>query len=363
MALQASKKASLLRNFANTEPGDFLLRTPEQHNSLVEELQKGEQPQSLNGVKKECVLSKHLSYFHPITGFSADVLHDFFEGIIPVELSLCLKDLISKGFISLDELNIRIKSFPYKYADRVNKPQKIPKSSFAKGTIGGNGHENWTLLRLLPLIIGSSIPENDPAWVILMDLKQIVELVVSTKFSEETLCYLEAKIADHRKLLTETYPYFKIRPKHHVVDHYPHLICCFGPLVELWTIRFEAKHSFFKKVVHDTHNFKNVLHTLATKHQQMSAFYLEGHSLFKPQLYVENVKVVEISSLDTTLRVAVTKKCPHKKTVSLCSDVRLQGVRYFRDMIISAGQCSGLPEFFRIVSIMIDENNVSFISK
>lgn len=129
------------KQIANTEPGDLLLRTPEQHNSLVEELQKGDQPQSLNGVKKECVLSKHLSYFHPITGFPADVLHDFFEGIIPVELSLCLKDLISKGFISLDELNICIKSFPYKYADRVNKPQKIPKSSFAKGTIGGNGHE------------------------------------------------------------------------------------------------------------------------------------------------------------------------------------------------------------------------------
>ncbi|KAL0149438.1 hypothetical protein M9458_055226, partial [Cirrhinus mrigala] len=168
------------KQIASTEPGDFQLRTPEQHNSLLKELQNDDQHRSLNGVKKECVLSKHLSYFHPITGFPADVLHDFFEGIVPLELSLCLKDLISKGFISLEELNSRIKSFPYKYADRVNKPQKIPKSSFAKGTIGGNGHENWTLLRLLPLMFGSSIPENDPAWEILMDLKDIVELVVST---------------------------------------------------------------------------------------------------------------------------------------------------------------------------------------
>ncbi|KAI7813834.1 hypothetical protein IRJ41_002408 [Triplophysa rosa] len=325
------------KQLARTEPGDFKLRSPEQHNSLLKELQNDDQLRSLNGVKKECALSKHLSYFHPITGFPADVLHDFFEGIVPLELSLCLKDLISKRFISFEEINSRIKSFPYKNADCVNKPQKIPKSSFAKGTIGGNGHENWTLLRLLPLMIGSSIPENDPAWEILMDLKDIVELVVSTKFSDETLCYLESKIAEHRKLLAETFPNFSIRPKHHFVDHYPHLIRCFGPLVDLWTMRFEAKHSFFKKVVHGTHNFKNVLLSLATKHQQIFAYFLDGHSLFKPQLYVEKLKVVETGLLDTTLRAAVTKK-------------------------VSSTENMVLPEFYRIVSIIVVDNSVSFIS-
>lgn len=69
-----------------------------------------------------------------------------------------------------------------------------------KGTVGGNGHENWTLLRLLPLMIGGFVPENEPAWEILMDLKDITEIVVSSKFSEESLNYLECKISDHRKL-------------------------------------------------------------------------------------------------------------------------------------------------------------------
>lgn len=57
-------------------------------------------PTVVYGVKQKCVLSKHLPYFHPITAFPPDVLHDIFEGIVPAELSLCLKDLISKGFIS-----------------------------------------------------------------------------------------------------------------------------------------------------------------------------------------------------------------------------------------------------------------------
>ncbi len=79
---------------------------------------------------------------------------------------------------------------------------------------------------------------------------------------------------------------------------------------------------------------------------------VEGHHL-PPQLK---------NDPDTTLRAAVTKKYPKHKTVSLSSDICLQGVQYVKDMIISAGQCSGLPELYRIVSIMVVDNSVSFIS-
>ncbi len=167
------------------------------------------------------MLGKHFLFFHPITGFPPDVLHDLFEGVIPVELSLCLKSLISKGFITFDALNDCIQSFPYKYSDKENKPHKIPKASFEKGTVSGNGHENWTLLRLLPFLIGRKIPEKEPAWEVLMDLKEIVDIVVSNRLSEEALCYLSCKLLDHRNLLNSTFPEFRLRPKHHFTDHDP----------------------------------------------------------------------------------------------------------------------------------------------
>lgn len=128
------------------------------------------------------VLSKHLSYFHPVTGFLPDILHIFFEGVVPVELSLCLRSLFSKGYVTLDRLNSLINSFPYKYSDRVNKPKVITKANVEKGSIGGNGHENWSLLHFLPLLMGKSVPEQEPAWGILMDLKEIVKIVVSPVF-------------------------------------------------------------------------------------------------------------------------------------------------------------------------------------
>lgn len=58
------------------------------------------------------------------------------------------------------------------------------------------------------------IPEQEPAWEILMDLKEIVDIIVTNRVSEEALCYLTCELLDHRKLLTSTFPEFRLRPKH-----------------------------------------------------------------------------------------------------------------------------------------------------
>ena len=79
---------------ATTEVNDFQLRDIDEHDTFLEELRQNDNLQSINGVKHECVLSKHLAFFHPVTGFPPDVLHDLFEGVIPVELSWGLKKLI-----------------------------------------------------------------------------------------------------------------------------------------------------------------------------------------------------------------------------------------------------------------------------
>lgn len=215
-------------------------------------------------------------------------------------------------------------------------------------------------------MIGNLVPENEASWEILMDLKEIrVELVVSADLSDASLSFLERKIADHRELLRETFPDLRLRPKHHFVEHYPHLIRCFGPLVELWTMRFEAKHSFFKKVVHDVHNFKNILLTLATKHQLMMAHYLSGPSLFSPSLSVQNIKTVSTCSLDIPQRNVVKNKYPHLQMLSLASDVHMYGTLFSEGMILSAGECSGLPEFFKPVTVLVhsSSNKVSFLCR
>lgn len=52
------------------------------------------------------------------------------------------------------------------------------------------------------------------------------------------------------------------------------IYCClrYGPLVRHWTMRYEAKHSYFKKLSQSIGNFINLPHTLAMRHQYFQCY-------------------------------------------------------------------------------------------
>lgn len=116
------------------------------------------------------------------------------------------------------------------------RPHLVPVSYTIMGTIGGNAHENWSLLRVLPLLIGARVPSKEPLWQVLCDLKDIVELVVPPFHTEDSICYLDFKISEHWAVFQEVFPHERICPTHHYLEHYPQLIHQFGPLLALWTI-------------------------------------------------------------------------------------------------------------------------------
>lgn len=128
-------------------------------------------------------------------------------------------------------------------------------------------------------------------------------------------------------------------------------------------MRFESKHSFFKKTMRDVQNFKNVLLTLSLKHQQMMECQFDSQSLSKPMLHVEKVTDIKTSSLDAALCTVIKRKYPHLEAVSLSKAIYFHGTRYVEGMILSSGHCSGLPEFYRNVTIVVNPEKVAFVGK
>lgn len=106
--------------------------------------------------------------------------------------------LISKKQFSIDDLNEVILGFPYKWSDKTNKPHIVPKNVSAQETVRGNVHANWRLLRLLPFLNRHLVHKNEPAWSVLMYLKDIVELIVALTHTYVSISYLESKITEHR---------------------------------------------------------------------------------------------------------------------------------------------------------------------
>lgn len=343
--------------------GFFYLRDKMCHDMHVQEVMKDSRSSQTSGVKGRCPLTTSLKHFHAVKGYPPDILHNVLEGIVPVEVSLCLTDLISKNYFTLDMLNDAIRSFSYTFTDKTNQPQKTGKGFSPKGTIGGNGHENWSVIRLIPLYIGHCVPEGDHSWEIMMLLKDIVELVVAPKHTDDTLHFLECKLAEHRELLQSSFPDFRLRPKHHYVEHYPHLIKKFGPLTDVWTMRFEGKHKFFKKVVRESQNFKNVAMTLATKHQKALSYFLDCSSFFRPAAGMTKVAMVSVTSFPSDVQRVLPQNVTAPGSVLVASSVCIDGIKYNTDMMLCIGSCSGLPEFGQITQIVAANPDILFVCK
>ena len=197
----------------------------------------------------------------------------------------------------------------------------------------------------------------------ILDLKDIAELVVAPVHSLETIAYLECKISEHRQRYQELFPEQKLLPKHHFLEHYPEMIKCFGPLVSLWTMRFEAKHSFFKQAVRHINNFRNVTLSLATKHQFMVAYNMLCPDDEKSALEVEQVSKVPIDILNEDVVNTITQKYPKITAVNLAQIVTVNGINYKKGMIVVHGSCGSLPEFSEIIQLCIVKDDLSLIVK
>jgi hypothetical protein len=70
------------------------------------------------------------------------------------------------------------------------------------------------------------------------------------------------------------YPDVSITYKMHMMPHYPRAIRMFGPPLSYSTMRFDSKHSFFKRVHNHNHNHVNLLSSLAKRHQELQLYHI-----------------------------------------------------------------------------------------
>lgn len=186
-----------------------------------------------------------------------------------------------------------------------------------------------------------------------MDLKDIDELVASPFHTDDTIRYLDTKISEHRHRYRQVFPEAKLLPKHHFLEHYPQLIKAFGPLVAMWTMRFETKHSFFKRVVRHTSCFRNILLSLAVKHQFMLAYHLHGTDILKPALSVSNLSTVPVDVLKENIQEAVQRRFPGETCIQVANTVTCHGTSYSVGMILPHGCTGGLPDFVELSLVLI----------
>ncbi|KAL0148647.1 hypothetical protein M9458_055974, partial [Cirrhinus mrigala] len=181
-----------------------------------------------------------LKYFHVCQpGLPPCLGHDLFEGVVSFDLALYVDHLVNQEMqFTYTELNRRISQFKYLGNDARDKPANV---TYGTGKLSGHAVQNWCLLRLLPLLVGEKIanPTENEVWQLILQLRQIAELICAPVITVGQIAYLAVLIEEYIETRKMSFPSHPLKPKHHYMSHYPELIERFGPLIRLWTLRFE----------------------------------------------------------------------------------------------------------------------------
>lgn len=79
----------------------------------------------------------------------------------------------------------------------------------------------WTLSRLLPVMVGKYIREDDDNWLHFLQLLDIMEYTFSPTVLSNTPAYLAMIISSNLTTYKELYPEFSFIPKMHYMVHIP----------------------------------------------------------------------------------------------------------------------------------------------
>lgn len=175
-----------------------------------------------------------------------------------------LNTIIDRKILKADEISDMIRDFNYGVLGKKNKPSKV---IFTKRNFNQNATQSYNLMLNMPFIFYNQKSDLEDIWSIMEQLLQILQIIFSSKITENDLVRLDSLITKFLSDLVQNG--ISLTPKLHNLIHYVRVLRLMGPLIHMWAMRVEAKHKFF--TAKSTNNFKNIAKTLASRHQHLAA--------------------------------------------------------------------------------------------
>lgn len=245
-------------------------------NSAQYDRQLAECNSSNTGIKEKCVWLD-VKGFNLFEQVGVDVMHDILEGVAKYIMCFVTWKYVSiLKYFSIQVLNDKISCFDYG-PDSSSKPCLLNIDHISKGNMRLSASEMLTFVRYFGLLIGEYVPFDEQHWILYTTLRKIIDLVMCQKVTCHTGDLLKCLVGELNEMylaLTNEY----LKPKFHFLTHYPSFMIKYGPIVNFWSMRYEAKHRLSKIAARASFNRRNITLTLANKHQmQLNEVFLKGH--------------------------------------------------------------------------------------
>ena len=316
------------------EPDDW---TVESYNESADKADsENEEGDDTYGIKGHCTFNQ-LESFHCINQMPPCLGHDVYEGSYSYDIQFCIDYIINKEkLISLENFNKKLKNFQLSERDSKNRPKEF-KTRKKNSKYEGNAGSLRVLSRILTIVL-SGVLEQSNVGDLIIKLQEVSELITAPKltvyeidniFHDTVVEYLDMRVAAIEELGMST-----IKPKHHFLSHYSKLYKYQGPLIQLWAMRMESKHTFMKNCLRTSKNFVNVSKTCATRHQ-MAQISFSYYGLFPskfeiPSNALVNRELMKIST-DDYLKKFLAKIHPD---ALIPTHIKIFGTKYEAGMIV-----------------------------
>ncbi|CAF3854609.1 unnamed protein product [Rotaria sp. Silwood1] len=163
-------------------------------------------------------------------------------------------------------------------------------------------------------------------------LREILDLILSYPFRKKWLHVLGELCDTFHETMLSHFP-DKVKPKEHFIREYKYMINDFGPAVKQWCFRYEANHSYFKKIAVRTSNFKNIPKMLVTRYRLKQCLTFGHLSRLQSTQYPIGIKKVRSTCFDSPMKDILLKHFDHidfDKDLYQCNTLIYDNVEYRR---------------------------------
>lgn len=223
---------------------DELVRTEEHYLMCVANIHPSRKPIDNFGVVNNCSLNRLIS-FKVFWNYIVDIMHDLLLGIYSYDVAEILKKAVANNLFTLDEFNKAKNAFDYGSKEVHYILEDISDAHLDSSKIRGHAREMLTLVRFLPFILHNLLSENHELFKFSLIMVDILDIALQNKFTADDLVKLQDLTTLHNQKYLVLFER-NLPPKAHNILHYARVIENSGPLKNIWSMRFEAKHQELK---------------------------------------------------------------------------------------------------------------------
>lgn len=310
------------------------------------------------GIYQKSILN-NITNFHVTKNYSVDIMHDLFEGVCHYNICHIINYYIETiQLFTLKELNNRKSAFNYGSFEIGNYSPPILDVHLKKFRLKMSAREKWTFIHYFSLMIGDLIPLDDEVWIFFINFLKLIDLLLSYSFTEDSVLQLQQLIKinndNYVKLFNDT-----LKPKHHLLVHYPTVIRQSGPPRHFWCFRFEGKHKEMKTYARVTSSRKNITLTLAKKFQLKYSYFLMKSPKSELIVFDKN----EITINETVQNIIFNRTNLQVVQYKMYKEIQYRGTTYKENLYLIQGTSQHFIFEISAVLLVIKNNKIMILAK